>query len=103
MDTVPTDQTLQTEQSLPDFEDKPDDDKNSQIQDVWYSNFFEAMDTIISLVDDYPYISMVSASAHSPQGHRVPRHRLHPAHPAPLAALQRKCLRLTRPRSSSTR
>mmetsp|Transcript_21642 Transcript_21642/g.33295 ORF Transcript_21642/g.33295 Transcript_21642/m.33295 type:complete len:92 (+) Transcript_21642:13-288(+) len=66
METVPTDQTLHTEQSdnLDTLESKTaangeeEPKSNNMIQDVWFSNFFEAMDTIISLVDDYPYISM---------------------------------------------
>lgn len=32
------------------------------IRDVWLGNFFQAMETISSQVDEYPYISMVSNS-----------------------------------------
>jgi len=38
-----------------------DDGTDQSIKDVWLYNFFEAMDKISSLVDEYNYISMVSA------------------------------------------
>lgn len=50
------------------------------IKDVWLSNFFESMEQVASLVDEYNYISMVSRSLiGSTQclwlyiGHRIPR------------------------------
>lgn len=53
------------------------------IKDVWLSNFFSAMDHISKLVDQYNYISMVSAKTIYPnfmklfltinlEGHGVP-------------------------------
>lgn len=36
-------------------------DNGDTILDVWLSNFFQAMETIRDLVEDYNYVSMVSA------------------------------------------
>ena len=33
---------------------------DSSIQDVWLHNFFEVMDEIAKLVDEFNYIAMVS-------------------------------------------
>jgi hypothetical protein len=57
-----------------------------RIRDVWRSNLHQEMDLLRALVDQYPYISMVSIplvfvlmaapkhAAHTYSGHGIPRH-----------------------------
>jgi hypothetical protein len=40
--------------------EKSSEANREAIKDVWMSNFFQAMEKISDLVDEYSYISMVS-------------------------------------------